>query len=82
MPGHWVVEFAPAAPPAPRYEDPGRPPSDRHFWVKGYWKWTGRDWLWVGGHWDTRRGGYTYVAPHWDKENGRWRYMPGRWQRT
>src|SRR5262245_54064628 len=32
--------YALAAPPAPRFEYVGRPPSARHIWVKGYWKYT------------------------------------------
>jgi hypothetical protein len=73
--------YAPSAPPAPRYEVVGRPPSAGHFWVKGHWSYNGRDWVWVGGHWDVQRAGYTYVAPHWDIEHGRHRFMRGHWVR-
>ena len=73
--------YAPSAPPAPRYEVVGRPPSARQFWVKGHWSYNGRDWVWVGGHWDVQRAGYTYVAPHWDMEHGRYRFMRGHWVR-
>ena len=72
---------APHAPPAARYEVVGRPPSARHFWVKGHWSYNGREWLWVGGHWDMQRAGYTYVAPHWDMEHGHYRFMRGHWVR-
>ena len=67
------------APPAARYEYIGRAPSSRHFWVNGYQKWNGREYLWVGGHWDTRRDGMTYVQPHYDVVDGRHRFIPGHW---
>jgi hypothetical protein len=73
--------YAPREPPAPRYENPGRAPSSRHFWINGYWRWTGREHVWVAGRWEPRRDRYEYVGPHWERHYGRWAYVPGRWVR-
>ena len=73
--------YAPRQPPAPRYENPGRAPSDRHFWASGYWRWTGRDHVWVAGRWEPRRDRYEYVGPRWERRSSRWAYIPGRWVR-
>jgi hypothetical protein len=71
----------PFAPPAVRFESPGRPPSARHFWVNGHHRYVNGRYVWVGGHWDVRRGGYTFVQPHYDRFGGRIRFMPGHWAR-
>lgn len=76
-----IAFYAPREPPPPRYENPGRPPSDRHFWANGYWRWSGRDHVWVAGRWEPRRDRHQYVGPRWERRYGRWTYIPGRWVR-
>lgn len=73
------VRYAPVAPPAPRYENPGRAPSAEQMWLEGFHRWTGRDFVWVPGHWETRREGYEFQRTSWVKENGRWECHEGRW---
>ncbi len=73
--------YAPHAPPAARFENPGRAPSGRHFWSPGYYRWNGREHMWIGGRWEMRRPGFQFVAPHWVHRFGRWEYIPGVWVR-
>jgi hypothetical protein len=73
--------YAPVAPPVARVEVVGVAPSARHFWVPGYYRWTGERYLWVTGRWQLRREGYAYAAPHWVNRVGRYEYIPGRWYR-
>jgi hypothetical protein len=73
--------FAPHAPPAARFENPGRAPSARHFWAPGYYRWNGREHVWIGGRWEMRRDGYEYIGPRWERRVGRFEYLPGRWVR-
>jgi hypothetical protein len=46
------------APPTPKVEAQGAPPSADHFWISGHWQWSGRSYVWVPGRWGVR------VAPH------------------
>jgi hypothetical protein len=71
----------PFAPPAARFENPGRPPSARHFWVNGYHRYVGGRYVWVGGRWDVRREGHIFVQPRYDRFGSRVRYVPGHWVR-
>jgi hypothetical protein len=71
----------PFAPPAVRFESPGRPPSARHFWVNGYHRYVNGRYIWVGGHWDVRREGHIFVQPHYDRIGRGIRYIPGHWVR-
>lgn len=74
--------YAPFAPPAARVEVVGVAPSARHFWVPGYYRWTGREYVWVTGRWELRRPGLEYVGPRWVNRYGRFEYVPGRWVRV
>jgi hypothetical protein len=73
--------YAPSAPPAPRYEYVGRPPSERHSWIKGHWRWSGRDWVWISGRWEARRAGFVHEGAHWEYQHGRYHFVPGHWVR-
>jgi hypothetical protein len=73
--------YAPREPPPARYENPGRAPSERHFWVGGYWRWNGREHVWVGGRWELRRERHEYIGPRWERRHTRWVYIPGHWVR-
>ena len=71
----------PFAPPAVRFENPGRPPSARHFWVNGYHRYEHGRYTWVGGHWDVRRNGHLFVQPHYNRVGSRVHFVPGHWAR-
>ena len=73
--------YAPRQPPAARFENRGRAPSERHFWAPGYHRWNGREHVWYNGRWEQRREGYTYFSPRWERRATRWEYIPGRWVR-
>lgn len=79
IPGFWSHNYATQAPPAAVAENPGIPPSENHFWVRGHYGWRGSNYVWVRGHWDTARAGYTYVPAFWENRNGRWVHVEGRW---
>jgi hypothetical protein len=74
--------YARVAPPAARWEERGRAPSERHFWAPGYYRWSGREHVWYNGRWERQREGYVYVSPHWQQDRfGRWEYISGYWAR-
>ena len=73
--------YAPHGPPAARFEERGRAPSERHFWAPGYHRWNGREHVWYNGRWEQRREGYEYFSPRWERRSTRWEYIPGRWVR-
>ncbi len=67
-------------PPAPRVERRPPPPTLRHVWVDGFYRWDGRAYVWapgywtvpprararwVPGHWAHRRRGYYWIEGHW-----------------
>jgi hypothetical protein len=67
-------------PPAPRVERRPPPPTPRHVWVDGFYRWDGRAYVWapgywtvpprararwIPGHWTHRRRGYYWVEGHW-----------------
>lgn len=73
--------YAPHGPPAARFEERGRAPSEHHFWAPGYYRWNGHEHIWYGGRWEPRREGYTYYSPRWENVHNRWGYRPGYWAR-
>ena len=73
--------YGPYAPPAARWEERGRAPSERHAWAPGYYRWSGREYNWNPGRWYERRERSEYIAPHWENRFGRWEYIPGYWAR-
>jgi hypothetical protein len=73
--------YSPRQPPARRFEERGRAPSERHFWAPGYYRWNGREHVWYNGRWEQRREGYEYASPRWERRSTRWEYIPGRWVR-
>lgn len=74
------VQYAPYAPPAPRFENPGRAPRADFGFIPGMWRWSGREYTWVPGHWEARRSGYDYQPARWEKVNGRWTQRDGFWK--
>ena len=70
------------APPATRVEVVPARPSPHHFWVHGYWAWSGHSHVWVPGRYEVERRGYGYREPRWEgNPNGHWRYHQGGWYR-
>jgi hypothetical protein len=67
------------APPPLRIESRGRAPSADAFYVPGYWRYSGAQYVWMSGGWDTRRIGYRYAAPRWERTGTRYVFVPGRW---
>jgi hypothetical protein len=69
------------APPEPRVEVVPVAPSPHHFWVHGYWGWSGRSHVWVPGRYQVERRGYAYREPHWEPYHGHYRFHQGGWYR-
>lgn len=68
-------------PPAPRYEYVGPPPVIGHFWIDGYWGWSGGRYVWVPGRWEAPRRDHVWVPHRWLRDGRHWREAPGRWER-
>ncbi len=71
--------FVPGAPPPPRQEYIPMAPGPNHYWVRGYWNWSGYQWDWVPGYWEYSEPGHIYVEPTYVIVNGRWEYRRGYW---
>jgi len=69
------------APPPVVVERPLAPPSPRHLWVAGYYRWAGGRYIWVPGHYvlPPRPGG-VWIAPHWVARRGGWVFVAGYWR--
>ena len=65
---------------ATEIENPGRPPSPAHVWIKGYWRWDGKEWGWLGGHWEHAATGHTWIDGHWEAKAGKQHWIEGRWK--
>lgn len=74
------------APPALRLESPGRPPSARHVWQRGFWRWDRSTYVWVPGHWELRGANAPYGPPAARREapgdapSAAYFYVPGFWR--
>ena len=65
---HYADGVVMVAPPPPRVEVIGKPPSPGYVWMDGYWNWVGGRHEWVPGHWAptpsrTSLGGPSMGAP-------------------
>jgi len=68
-------------PPAVRVETQTVAPGPNYAWTRGYWRWTGSDYVWVPGSWVTRpRAGAVYVQGEWARRSSGWVYVPGHWR--
>lgn len=79
-PGRDVIVLR-EAPPPPRHEVKGPPPSPRHVWIAGYW--TVRDGrsYWTPGRWEMPpRGHSVWVAPRWERQAGGYVLIEGYWR--
>jgi hypothetical protein len=45
-----VPPGAPPMPPPKPEMQPVLPPNSNGFWVMGFWKWSGTEWVWIPGH--------------------------------
>ena len=69
------------APPAPRYEVRGAPPSGRHMWIAGYWAWRNGRHEWIGGHWELPPHGRTHWEPaHYERRGNGFIFIEGFWR--
>ena len=68
-------------PPAVRVETQTVSPGTNYVWTRGYWRWTGAEYVWVPGSWVVRpRIGAVYVQGEWARRSSGWVYLPGHWQ--
>ena len=68
-------------PPAVRVETETVAPGPGYVWTRGYWRWTGRDYVWVSGTWVSRpRPAAVWVQGQWIRSGGGWVYVSGHWQ--
>ena len=68
-------------PPALRVETETVAPGPGYVWTRGYWRWTGRDYVWVSGTWVSRpRPAAVWVQGQWIRSGGGWVYVSGHWQ--
>ena len=75
------VAYVDRGPPRDRTEAHGRPSSRDLVWMRGYWRWTGRDYAWVPGHFVRLERGYRSWAPgHWRHSRQGWYWTEGHWQ--
>jgi YXWGXW repeat-containing protein len=69
------------APPAVRVETATVAPGAGYVWTRGYWRWTGTDYVWVPGSWVTRpRSTAVWVEGQWIRRPGGWVWVAGHWQ--
>lgn len=82
------VQVQAPKPPALRQESPGRAPSERHVWQRGFWRYESPrgEYVWVPGHWEETgvRAPFAPPAPRFE-EPGRapsasYAYVPGYWR--
>jgi hypothetical protein len=88
--GAFVTTEAPAqeiikilqAPPQAQPEIIPAPPSQKHIWVHGFWRWdTGANkHIWVQGRYELpKTNGHVWYPNRWSHDNGHWVFVPGRW---
>jgi WXXGXW repeat (2 copies) len=69
------------APPAVQVETQTVSPGPRYVWTRGYWRWTGDDFVWVPGSWVERpRVASVWVEGQWQRRPGGWVWVAGHWQ--
>ncbi len=72
------------APPPVIVEHYGPPPSPRHVWVPGYYRWdpVAIRYVWVRGYWAVPpHPGWVWVPAHWVQRPRGWVFVPGHWRR-
>jgi hypothetical protein len=67
-------------PPAPRVEVIPAAPSPKHFWIHGYWGWSGGAHVWMPGRYELLRPGWAWTEARWAPVGaGVYHFYPGRW---
>ena len=75
------VVYVPVPPPAPVVEAVPVCPGPRYIWTRGYYRWSGREYLWVPGRWVARPHGHArWVEPEWRHHNRGWFFVEGHWR--
>jgi hypothetical protein len=69
------------APPVEVVERVSVAPSPRHFWIRGYHRWTGAGHVWMPGRWELRREGFRWADAYWERSGRGWRFHEGVWIR-
>ena len=68
-------------PPAVRVEAQTVAPGPGYAWTRGYWRWSGADYMWVPGSWVVRpRPVAVWVEGQWIRRGGGWVWIAGHWQ--
>lgn len=76
-----LVNYAPAAPPAPLVEVVPPASSPTVYWQPGHWAWTGTQWAWLPGHYEQRPAEAGIWQPgHWEQSSNGYFWVDGRWQ--
>ena len=72
------------APPAPKVETKGPPPTTEHVWVSGHWRWDPgtKAHVWIPGHWEKHKHGHVWVHSHWVSYGGKYHFVAGYWRKT
>jgi WXXGXW repeat (2 copies) len=68
-------------PPAVRVESQTVAPGPGYVYTRGYWRWSGADYVWMPGNWVVRpRPAAMWVEGQWVRRGGGWVWMAGHWQ--
>jgi hypothetical protein len=68
-------------PPEVRVEAETVSPGPGYVWTRGYWRWSGVDYVWVPGVWvECPRPAAVWVAGHWVRRPGGWVWIAGHWR--
>src|SRR4029453_14766952 len=68
-------------PPAVRVESQTVAPGPGYVWTRGYWRWSGSDYMWVPGSYVVRpRPAAMWVDGRWVARSGGWVWIPGNLQ--
>ena len=69
------------APPPPRVEYLGPPPTVGYVWISGAWHWRGGRYDWGPGYWAPPRHGHRWVPHRWERAGTHWQQHGGYWDR-
>jgi WXXGXW repeat (2 copies) len=68
-------------PPAVRVESQTVSPGPNYSWTRGYWRWSGANYVWVPGSWVVRpRPAAVWVEGHWTRRSGGYVWIAGHWR--
>ncbi|MGA7119308.1 MAG: hypothetical protein WBY94_04380 [Polyangiaceae bacterium] len=76
-----VYETAPPPPPTAEVEVVPVAPGPEFFWVPGYHRWNGRQYVWVRGRYERRPHSRAHWVPaHWVVRGRAHVWVEGRWE--